>query len=331
MGQQEPRAAKRRRVAAADDPHAVFRCEHPGCASAYRRKEHLNRHAQQHTKEPRYACNYCSRKFFRRDILRRHLELHDEDIELTRSRTSKACDVCRSRKTRCDGNTPCRTCAEKELACTYGHGGGNQHLLHRRAAAPAEPPVPPPPLQTQDSIQSSSSGSATPTPTHPYFLIDDTAADEQPTPRALLPQQTEQLEQPLLDVNDPSMADLSDLSYATQHHFDLDASMLIPSDFSLDGDDHAWANFPNLASIRRHIDAFWRVFHPKWLFLHKASFRAEREPPFLLLSMVTASLWVGGGDGDDGGGGGGGGSQAARIVALDLHRRLMVMLYQQRH
>lgn len=60
----EPRA-KRRKVAA-DDPQAVFRCEYPGCGSAYRRKEHLNRHAQQHTKEPRYSCNYCARKFFRR-------------------------------------------------------------------------------------------------------------------------------------------------------------------------------------------------------------------------------------------------------------------------
>ncbi|KAB2575367.1 Thioesterase superfamily [Lasiodiplodia theobromae] len=282
----EPRA-KRRKVAA-DDPQAVFRCEYPGCGSAYRRKEHLNRHAQQHTKEPRYSCNYCARKFFRRDILRRHLELHDEDIELTRSRTAKACDVCRSRKTRCDGNTPCRTCSEKSLACTYGQGRAN--------TAPA--PV---------VEESTRSDSATPTPTHPYFV--ENFDDGQLTPRALLPQ-------PQFD--DPTVADLS---YATQH-FALDASMLVPNDFSLDS--HTWANFPNLATIRRHVSAYWQVFHLKWLFLHKASFRPEQEPPFLLLSMVTASLWVGGGiaDGCD--------DQAARVVAVDLHRRLMVMLYQQR-
>lgn len=114
---------------------------------------------------------------------------------------------------------------------------------------------------------------------------------------------------------------MADLSYATQH-FALDASMLVPNDFSLDS--HTWANFPNLATIRRHVSAYWQVFHLKWLFLHKASFRPEQEPPFLLLSMVTASLWVGGGiaDGCD--------DQAARVVAVDLHRRLMVMLYQQR-
>ncbi|OJD37921.1 c6 and c2h2 transcription factor [Diplodia corticola] len=359
----EPRA-KRRKVAA-DDPHAVFRCQHPGCASAYRRKEHLNRHAQQHTKEPRYACNYCSRKFFRRDILRRHLELHDEDIELTRSRTSKACDVCRSRKTRCDGNTPCRTCSEKGLACTYNGLGGNNnihHLPHNHAAPAAPPPPPPPPLpqlQTQDDdLCSDDNGSATPTPTHPYFFIENAYAendvdnDQLPTPRALLPQQ--QPPPPLFDVDsvDPTMQTHDLSSYAASipqpNHFGfaLDASMLIPDNFSLDDDGglsaglggldcsesggHAWANFPNLACIRRHIDVFWRVFHPKWLFLHKGSFRAEREPPFLLLSMVTASLWMGcsGGSGavDDGG------SQAtaSRIVALDLHRRLMVMLYQQR-
>lgn len=264
---QEPR--KRRKVA--NDPQAIFQCTYPGCGSSYRRKEHLNRHAQQHTKEPKYACNYCSRKFFRRDILRRHLELHDEDIELTRSRTAKACDVCRSRKSRCDGNVPCRTCSEKGLSCNYTHG------------------------RPRNALQSQSeSERSTPQP------FENT--EDLPTPRALA--QPEPLQ------SDP----ITDLSFATEGML-LDASMLIPTDFSLDG--HAWANFPNLGDIRRHIEGYWALFHPKWLFLHKASFRPEQEPPFLLLSMVMTSLWL---SGDD----------ASRIVAMDLNRRLMVMLYQQR-
>lgn len=64
---QEPR--KRRKVA--HDPQAVFQCTYPGCGSSYRRKEHLNRHAQQHTKEPKFVCTYCARKFFRRSVSRR--------------------------------------------------------------------------------------------------------------------------------------------------------------------------------------------------------------------------------------------------------------------
>ncbi|KAG8359591.1 hypothetical protein FVEN_g2831 [Fusarium venenatum] len=37
-----------------------------------------------------------------------------------RLRTSHACDACRTRKTRCDGNNPCTTCAAIGHDCTYG-------------------------------------------------------------------------------------------------------------------------------------------------------------------------------------------------------------------
>ncbi|KAB5578783.1 hypothetical protein GE09DRAFT_560777 [Coniochaeta sp. 2T2.1] len=37
-----------------------------------------------------------------------------------RLRTSHACDVCRSRKIRCDGNNPCTTCKANDTHCTYG-------------------------------------------------------------------------------------------------------------------------------------------------------------------------------------------------------------------
>ncbi|KAI3397163.1 hypothetical protein diail_11137 [Diaporthe ilicicola] len=37
-----------------------------------------------------------------------------------RLRTSHACDVCRARKIRCDGNNPCTSCSLSEQDCTYG-------------------------------------------------------------------------------------------------------------------------------------------------------------------------------------------------------------------
>ncbi|KAF7554465.1 hypothetical protein G7Z17_g2936 [Cylindrodendrum hubeiense] len=37
-----------------------------------------------------------------------------------RLRTSHACDSCRARKIRCDGGTPCTTCATADQDCTYG-------------------------------------------------------------------------------------------------------------------------------------------------------------------------------------------------------------------
>ncbi|KAK0730928.1 hypothetical protein B0H67DRAFT_563292 [Lasiosphaeris hirsuta] len=37
-----------------------------------------------------------------------------------RLRTSHACDVCRARKIRCDGNAPCAACSQVDCECTYG-------------------------------------------------------------------------------------------------------------------------------------------------------------------------------------------------------------------
>ncbi|KAJ9151658.1 hypothetical protein NKR19_g4795, partial [Coniochaeta hoffmannii] len=37
-----------------------------------------------------------------------------------RLRTSHACDICRSRKIRCDGNNPCASCKVADTQCTYG-------------------------------------------------------------------------------------------------------------------------------------------------------------------------------------------------------------------
>ncbi|KLU85812.1 hypothetical protein MAPG_04832 [Magnaporthiopsis poae ATCC 64411] len=37
-----------------------------------------------------------------------------------RLRVSHACDNCRGRKIRCDGNTPCAACAAADCDCTYG-------------------------------------------------------------------------------------------------------------------------------------------------------------------------------------------------------------------
>ncbi|KAK2674381.1 Zn(2)-C6 fungal-type DNA-binding domain [Fusarium oxysporum f. sp. vasinfectum] len=47
-------------------------------------------------------------------------QANDEWPARKRLRTSHACDACRTRKTRCDGNNPCATCASIGHDCTYG-------------------------------------------------------------------------------------------------------------------------------------------------------------------------------------------------------------------
>ncbi|KAI1082525.1 putative C6 transcription factor [Whalleya microplaca] len=43
-----------------------------------------------------------------------------EEPTRKRLRTSHACDICRSRKIRCDGNQPCASCASAKQECSYG-------------------------------------------------------------------------------------------------------------------------------------------------------------------------------------------------------------------
>ncbi|KAH9890751.1 putative C6 transcription factor [Xylariomycetidae sp. FL2044] len=44
----------------------------------------------------------------------------DEEPSKKRLRTSHACDVCRLRKIRCDGNQPCASCQTSKQECSYG-------------------------------------------------------------------------------------------------------------------------------------------------------------------------------------------------------------------
>ncbi|WVN87696.1 uncharacterized protein L203_102884 [Cryptococcus depauperatus CBS 7841] len=48
-----------------------FSCEHPGCAKSFTRKDHLIRHAANHS-QVTYHCPKCNRGFKRQDLLQRH-------------------------------------------------------------------------------------------------------------------------------------------------------------------------------------------------------------------------------------------------------------------
>ncbi|RAH47520.1 uncharacterized protein BO95DRAFT_461900 [Aspergillus brunneoviolaceus CBS 621.78] len=95
-----------------------FSCSHPGCGRTYRRKEHLTRHLASHLQPSAAACPFCDKTFSRNDTLRHHVRYNHRDKKLNPSRALKACDYCRSRRTRCDGSAPCTPCQQRGIQCS---------------------------------------------------------------------------------------------------------------------------------------------------------------------------------------------------------------------
>ncbi|KNG91309.1 hypothetical protein ANOM_000321 [Aspergillus nomiae NRRL 13137] len=68
--------------------------------------------------------------------------------------------------------------------------------------------------------------------------------------------------------------------------------------------------------IDHYIQLYFARFHPRWPFLHRATFGASHEPTLLLYAVVMIGMWVSGKD-------------TCRRSALDLHRRLGTCIRQQ--
>ncbi|KAB8261457.1 hypothetical protein BDV32DRAFT_137319 [Aspergillus pseudonomiae] len=68
--------------------------------------------------------------------------------------------------------------------------------------------------------------------------------------------------------------------------------------------------------IDHYIQLYFARFHPRWPFLHRATFGASHEPNLLLYAVVMIGMWVSGKD-------------TCRRSALDLHRKLGTCIRQQ--
>lgn len=69
--------------------HKRYRCAYPGCATPFKRPEHLRRHAKIHTGEREYQCDVevCRKRFSRSDNLKQHRTLHQKPPKSSRSRS----------------------------------------------------------------------------------------------------------------------------------------------------------------------------------------------------------------------------------------------------
>ncbi|KAM5459102.1 hypothetical protein McanMca71_001704 [Microsporum canis] len=67
-----------------------------------------------------------------------------------------------------------------------------------------------------------------------------------------------------------------------------------------------------------YVEAYFDKFHPSWPFLHRATFDPAHEPPILLQSVLMMGLWATG-------------DQKLQYMAVDLHEKLIISIYSQRH
>lgn len=108
-----------------------FECPFPGCGLSYRRKEHLTRHAKLHSKSQSFECPFCDRSFARSDTLRHHVRSYHPDKELKSSRATRACNYCRARRSKCNGNDPCNRCVRLGKKCSYSEQSQRELLRSR--------------------------------------------------------------------------------------------------------------------------------------------------------------------------------------------------------
>ena len=73
----------------------------------------------------------------------------------------------------------------------------------------------------------------------------------------------------------------------------------------------------NLEKRGQYINIYFEKFHPRWSFIHKATFNLPYETPLLVQSMVVIGLWARGGE-------------SAQSAAVELHGKLNSAIRDQR-
>jgi hypothetical protein len=105
----------------------------------------------QDTNEKPFPCPYCQSSFQRSDVRALHVK-KSHGIDLTsinvadltttgpkRKRVRVACDLCRRRKLRCDGENPCRQCRNGNTDCHYYSATHPTERVQRQARTRTEP------------------------------------------------------------------------------------------------------------------------------------------------------------------------------------------------
>jgi uncharacterized C2H2 Zn-finger protein len=137
----------------------MFPCKR--CEKSYKSQSSLARHLRNHTVDNSYhSCPVCHVAFSRRDLLVRHMNIH-EGIANDRSGSSRnlkpkigarrrchtACQPCRNARVKCNGDNPCLTCTLNQRDCRYL---ARSHRISRINVVGDTLPITPPTQSMED-------------------------------------------------------------------------------------------------------------------------------------------------------------------------------------
>ncbi|KAK9454031.1 hypothetical protein V1511DRAFT_517914 [Dipodascopsis uninucleata] len=98
------------------------------CQKAFRRPEHLRRHARTHLPIKPFPCSICGKAFARTDILHRHEQNHTKRHQEQLLAAFRACLSCARSRVKCSGGSPCSRCTKCSTQCQYPSSDGKQAL-----------------------------------------------------------------------------------------------------------------------------------------------------------------------------------------------------------
>lgn len=95
------------------------------CSLVFTRPSHLARHADSHrprNERDHISCPECNRRFFRNDVLLRHLRSVHGQSPLSKPNIRLSCYRCVCKKLKCDRSRPCSSCKRAGTTCQYHEG-----------------------------------------------------------------------------------------------------------------------------------------------------------------------------------------------------------------
>lgn len=111
----------------------MYKCTE--CGKTYESSNSLARHSSTHGDDPAtHTCRVCLVTFYRRDLLTRHMKVHDRDSPgnsakqqqdtsrrpgkvVARKRCHTACKRCRDMRLKCNDQRPCTRCVKASVNC----------------------------------------------------------------------------------------------------------------------------------------------------------------------------------------------------------------------
>ncbi|KAB8300494.1 hypothetical protein EYC80_000659 [Monilinia laxa] len=268
-----------------------------------------------------HECSVCGRRYARSDVLKRHLDHHNQNFN--NKRTMVACTLCHERKLKCDDTSPCRSCIRTSTECSrltegWGRRAKSNSFNLNRTILRTDP--------ANDNHSLPKSNSSQPwfqsgNPTSPLPPYSDSALDllfsTEVTPNGVLPWSQHPIEgrnptdlfpmplsdnisNPLQTFNDPLKPWMDPTRYDSESSDRTISTYASQSPFSSSSSSPEQNRLSEVCKTLSHdsarmiklLEIYFTEIHPSWPILHAPTFSPQNASPILLGSMMVFAKWL---------------------------------------